>query len=89
MMEFAAVEPVRAKLTVDGKIIEQVSTCKNYKDVKEKLNTSSFFCGTIRRALGKKLLNETLLQVHSVMVVPSFLYGCETCSLIEEMRFLR
>lgn len=57
MMAFTGAEPVRAKISLDEKIIDQVSTFKylggeisyrNNRDVEEKLNMFCLFCDTIR-----------------------------------------
>ncbi len=57
VMAFKGLEPLRAKIVIDGQIIEQISEFKylgyhfNYiksRDVEIKLNNFTYFCGTLQ-----------------------------------------
>lgn len=106
-MAFLGSHPIRAKIVINDKIIEQVNTFKylgcsitygKKSEIENKLNIFNYFCGTIRRTLGKKVRKETLLKFYKAMAIPAFTYGCECWTLnkdqerrIEagEMKFLR
>lgn len=95
MIAFAGAEPVQVT-TVDGKVTEQINTftylhceisCRYNRDA-EKINSTSF-----EITLGKKVHMETLLKLHKVMAIPSFLYGCPSADQLRrtevvEMQFL-
>ncbi len=60
VMAFKGLEPLRAKIVIDGQIIEQISEFKylgyhfNYiksRDVEIKLNNFTYFCGTLQRSI--------------------------------------
>lgn len=86
-MAFIGSQPVRVKLVIENRIIEQINTftylgCSitygKKCEIQEKLNKFNNFCGTIRRTLGKKVRKETLMKYYKVMAIPSLLYGCES-----------
>lgn len=107
VMAFLGSYPIRSKIVLNNKIIEQVNTFKylgcnvtynKSREIDEKLNAFNYFCGTIRRTLGRKVRKETLLKFYKVMALPALLYGCENWVLrkkderrIEavEMKFFR
>ncbi|KAJ4428658.1 hypothetical protein ANN_25651 [Periplaneta americana] len=107
VMAFLGSYPIRTKIVLNNKTIEQVNTfkylgcnvtCNKSREIDDKLNAFNYFCGTIRRTLGRKVRKETLLKCYKVMVLPALLYGCENWVLrkkderrIEavEMKFLR
>ena len=106
-MSFYGKEPVRTKITIKNIPIEQVMNF-NYlelnvgndrtKDINKKINLFQHICGTIRRALGRKVRKETLLKFYKDLAVPMLLYGSECWTLnkelirrleVAEMKFLR
>lgn len=107
VMAFLGSYPIRTKIVLNNKTIEQVNTFKylgcnvtynKSREIDDKLNAFNYFCGTIRRTLGRKVRKETLLKFYKVMALPALLYGCENWVLrkkderrIEavEMKFLR
>jgi len=87
-MAFAGVEPVRAKIIVDGKMNKLALlnlgceiSYRNNRDVEEKLTRFHLFCSSIWHTLGKRVHKEMLFKLCKVMVVTSLLYGCKTWTL--------
>ena len=44
----------------------------------KKLHNFQMMCGTIRRTLGKKVREETMMKFYKTMAVPVLMYGSET-----------
>jgi hypothetical protein len=95
MTEFARrVEPVRAKITVDGKIFGHDSTLKvlgcemfygNNRRVEKNLNRFRCFCGTVRPTVDERVRKETLLNLRKEAVVRPLSHGCKTWTLKEQI----
>lgn len=79
--------PIRSKIVVDDKIIEQVSSF-NYlgceistekdKDTEKKLTRFQMICGTIHNTLKNKTRPDTRMKFYNTMAIPTLLYGCES-----------
>lgn len=102
MLAFRGLETIRAKIVLNGRMIEQINAF-NYlgcnisyarkEDFTNKINKFNYFCGVIKRTL-KYTSKETRLKFYKVML----LYGSEFWTLTKseekrieviEMRFLR
>jgi hypothetical protein len=85
--------PVRSKLTLDNKPIEQVSKV-NYLDcqlsyqgevdVNDNLEKLHYTCGTIKRTLKNKIKMETHIKFYKVLAVSAGLYGSENWVLTKK-----
>ena len=93
VMAFQGQEPIRAKIVIDGKLIEQINQFKylgysleyrKSQDVEIKLNRFRHFCGTIQRTLKHNVRRETLLKLYKVVALPLLLYGCECWTLTSD-----
>lgn len=105
VMAFCGKSPVRTKIVVDNKIIEQVSSF-NYlgceighdEDTNKKLSKFQSVCGIIHRTMKNKTRKETRIKFYNTMAIPVLLYGSEswvpkksTYTQLQsaEMKFLR
>ncbi|XP_075213694.1 uncharacterized protein LOC142319905 [Lycorma delicatula] len=86
VMEFMGKFPVRSKIVLGDKILERMShfnylgsdvTYENDGNCDKNVSRFQAICGTIRRTLHRKLLNETQMKLYKVMAVPTLLYGSE------------
>ena len=91
VMTFRGTDPVRAKIVIDGTVLEQVSNFEylgysvSYNacnDVVNKLHKFNLMCGTIRRTL-KSASKGTRLKFYKMMALPTLLYGSENWTLIK------
>lgn len=90
VMAFIGKEPIRTKIIINNRCIEQVSHFnylgsdvgydKDY-DVDNKICKFQRVCGTINRTFRNKIRNETKLKFYKVMAVPMLAYGSETWTL--------
>ena len=87
IMAFKGKSPVRSKIVLDNKTLEQVSHFRylgcdisydRERDIDEKINRFQMICGTINRSLKDKVRKETKLKLYKTMAVPMLLYGSET-----------
>ena len=87
VMAFAGKDPVRSKIVLDNRILEQVSHftylgCDvSYEKDKEILRRVSRFqtvCGFINRTFRRRVRKDTQARLYDVMAVPLLLYGCES-----------
>ena len=85
--------PVRSKIVVENKVLEQVSSFSYLgsdisldidKDIEKKTNKFQHICGTINKTLKNKVTKSTKLKLYKTMAVPLILYGSE--SWIERKR---
>lgn len=90
VMAFRGKYPIRTKIIIDDKVIEQVKhfnylgcdiTYEYSNDMKTKLQRFQHTCGTINKYLRNKTRKETLLKFYKVMAVPQLLYGCESWTI--------
>ena len=89
-MAFIGKEPIRTKIIINNRCIEQVNHFnylgsdvgydKDY-DVDNKICKFQRVCGTINRTFRNKIRNETKLKFYKVMAVPMLAYGSETWTL--------
>lgn len=89
-MAFQGREPVRSKIVINGKIIEQTAEfnylgCKlansGEVDVDNKLKNFQRTTGLINRVLRRNLVKkETRLRIYNTMAIPQLAYGCEIWS---------
>lgn len=86
VMAFKGKYPVRCKIVVNDKIIEQVSnfvylgcdvSYDRPKDLRNKVNRFQAICGTISRTLRRKARKETMLKFYKVLAIPTLVYGSE------------
>jgi hypothetical protein len=87
VLAFVGMNSVRAKIMIDGKIIEQVNYF-NYlgcnlshicpKDFDNKLIRFQQPIGTTKKTLLKRVRTETILKFYKTLVIPTLLYGSET-----------
>ena len=85
-MTFKGLEPVRTKIVIENKCIEQISQFdylgnsvsydRDY-DVDKKLQKFQRICGTISRTLKNKTRRETKIKFYKVMAKPVLSYGSE------------
>ena len=87
VMAFQGKYPVRSKIIVNNKPIEQVSnftylgcdTSYNYdNDMENKINKFQAICGTINRTLNNKTRKDTRIKFYKTMAVPVLMYGSES-----------
>jgi hypothetical protein len=90
VMAFKGKYPVRSKIMINNKTIEQVKNFNylgcdisyNYDDdLQNKLHKFQYICGTIKRTLINKTRKYTQLKFYKAMAVPVLLYGCENWAL--------
>lgn len=90
VMAFKGTYPVRTKIIIDNRPIEQVShfnylgcdVSYNYdNDITNKLHKYQYICGTIYRSLRNKVRPETILKFYKTMAAPVLLYGCESWTM--------
>lgn len=79
--------PIRTKIIVDNKPLEQVShfdylgcniTYDVDRDINNKISKFQWICGTINRTLKNKTRKETKLKFYKTMAVPVLTYGSES-----------
>jgi hypothetical protein len=87
VMAFLGKEPLRTKIELNGKPIEQVSHFKylgcdisyeHDRDIGEKIQKFQMICGTINRTLKNKARTDTQLKFYKTMAVPTVMFGSET-----------
>ena len=87
VLAFRGKEPIRCKIAIENKPVEQVSSFKflgchmglhNEDDIKTKTEKFNYINGTIRRTLKNKTRKETMIKFYKVMSVPAITYGSET-----------
>ena len=87
---FVGTDHLRTKIIINNETLEQVSqftylgSSISYKfssDVEFKLAKFLQLIGTIKRAIFKKVRNETILKIYNTLVLPTFLYGSENWTL--------
>lgn len=86
VMAFRGLEPIRTKIAIENKCIEQINKF-NYLgnsisydkecDVDNKLQKFQRICGTINQALKNKARRETKMKFYKVMAEPTLSYGSE------------
>lgn len=78
--------PVRTKIHVNGRILEQVSSSNSFRceglltidsDTENKLNKFKHICGTIHRILKYRTRKETKLNFYKTMAVSVALHESE------------
>jgi hypothetical protein len=78
--------PVRTKIVIEDKTLEQVNNFKylgydvtflEETDIDAKIKKFQNICGTIRRTLKEKTRKDTQIKFCQVMAVPTLLYGSE------------
>jgi len=81
---------LRTKIIINDETLEQVSqftylgcsiSYQFYNDVDFKLAKFLQSIGTIKRTIFKKVRTETILKIYNTLVLPTFLYGLENCTL--------
>ncbi|PSN32209.1 hypothetical protein C0J52_24601 [Blattella germanica] len=86
-MAFKGRDPIRSKIILENKVLEQVSHFKylgcdiTYSDSIEILNRTHKFqavCGCINRTLRNKTRKDTQLRFYNIIALPQLLYGSET-----------
>lgn len=86
IMAFCGNEPIRSKIVLNEKPIEQVNCFKflgcsvSYMgevDIQQKIEKFNYYNGTIKRTLKNKVQTETMLKFYKVAAVPSLTYGSE------------
>ncbi|KAK9877518.1 hypothetical protein WA026_018626 [Henosepilachna vigintioctopunctata] len=89
-MAFKGKEPIRTKIIIENKCIEQVShftylgcdiTYDYDDDMVKKLHNFQRICGTLSRTLRRRTRKETQIKLYKVMATPTLLYGSETWTL--------
>jgi hypothetical protein len=90
VLAFVGMNSLRAKIMINGKIIEQVNSF-NYlgcnlshispKDFDNKLIKFQQLIGTTKKTLLKRVRTETVLKFYKTLVIPTLLYGTETWAL--------
>ena len=87
VMAFLGKDPVRSKIVLNDKPIEQVSHFRylgcdiSYepdRDIEEKVNKFQMICGTINRTLKNRTRKDTKIKLYKTMAVPSLMFGRET-----------
>lgn len=83
VMAYQGKEPLRAKIVLKDRIIEQVMNfnylgvyvgCNRHKDINIKLQAFQYLCGTLKRTLSRKVRKETLLKFYSVSCSCNFVW---------------
>jgi CRISPR/Cas system CMR-associated protein Cmr3 (group 5 of RAMP superfamily) len=87
VLAFVGMNSLRAKIMINGKIIEQVNSF-NYlgcnlshispKDFDNKPIKFQQLTGTTKKTLLKRVRTETILKFYKTLVIPTLLYGSET-----------
>ncbi|XP_039275024.1 uncharacterized protein LOC120349129 [Nilaparvata lugens] len=86
-MAFKGKYPIRSKIVIDNKVLEQVSqfsylgceiSYKDELDVEKKVGRFQMICGSISRTLGKKATTSTIMKCYKTMAAPLLLYGSES-----------
>lgn len=90
-MAFKGKEPIRSRIVIGGKIVEQVNTFRYLRneisyhgevDVASKITKFLRVTGLINRTLKNNLVQrETRLKVYNILAVPMLTYGCEIWAL--------
>jgi hypothetical protein len=90
-MAFKGRDPVRTKIVIDGKIIEQVNTFKylgnmiSYErelDIEKKLNNYLKITGILNNVFRpQKALKKTRIKLYNTLALPVLLYGSETWTI--------
>lgn len=87
VMAFLGKSPIRTKIVLYEKPIEQVSHFRylgcdiSYepdRDVTDKVHRFQWICGTIHRTLKNKTRKDTKMKLYKTMAVPSLVFGSET-----------
>jgi len=87
---FVGTDHLRTKIIITDETLEQVSQltylgCSiSYQfsnDGEFKLAKFLQLIGTIKRTIFKKVRTETILKIYKTLVLPTFLYGSENCTL--------
>jgi hypothetical protein len=93
-MTFRERDPIRSKIVINNKIIEQINTF-NYlgcslsyereKDVTTKVSKFLQITGIINQVLKlSKVQRQTRLRIYNTVAIPILLYGCEAWALKEQ-----
>ncbi|PSN58388.1 hypothetical protein C0J52_12974 [Blattella germanica] len=86
-MTFKGRDPIRSKIILENKVLEQVSHFKylgcdiTYSESIEILNRTHKFqavCGCINRTLRNKTRKDTQLRFYNTITLPQLVYGSET-----------
>lgn len=89
-MAFKGSYPVRTKIILENKAIEQVSkfnflgceiTYTTETDINNKLNKFNYITGTLKRTLKNKARKDSLIKLYKTMAVPTITYGSETWTM--------
>ena len=89
-MAFSGSEPLRAKITIDDKPVEQVDnfrflgcdiSFRSEIDIDHKITNFNRMNGTIVRTLKGKARKETLMKFYKTMSIPIITYASETWTL--------
>jgi hypothetical protein len=92
---FVGTDHLRTKITINDETLEQVSQftylgCSiSYQfsnDVEFKLAKFLQLSGTIKRTIFRKVRMENILKIYNTLVLPTFLYGSENCTLTASQR---
>lgn len=87
VMAFHGKYPIRSKIIINEKPIEQVShfcylgTDISYnkdRDIEIKIQRFEHICGTINRTLSNKTRKDTKIKLYKVMATPILMYGSES-----------
>ena len=90
VMTFKGSHPVRSKIILENKTIEQVSKFNylgcdisfvNEIDVNNKINKFSYITGTLKRSLRNKARKDSIMKLYKTMAVPTITYGSETWTM--------
>ena len=93
IMAFHGKWPIRSKIVVENKILEQVSNFKylgcdityDYdQDLQQKVSRFNMICGAINRSLRNRARKNTLLKFYKVMAIPALAYGSEAWVLTKK-----
>jgi hypothetical protein len=93
-MAFRGRDPIRSKIVINNKIIEQVNTFsylgylpsyETEKDITLKLSKFLQITGIINQVLKpSKVQKQTTLKIYNTLGLPTLLYGSETWTLLEQ-----
>lgn len=88
---FKGKDPIRSKIVINGKIVEQVNTFRylgmdiSYKgevDIENKLYKFIKLTGLLNRTMPvNKVRKETRVKVYNTLAVPTLTYGCENWAM--------
>ena len=84
-MAFRGRDPVRTKIVIDNKIIEQVNSFTIYEkelDIDNKLHNYLKMTGILNNVFRpQKTLKKTSIKLYNTLILPVLLYGSETWTI--------